>query len=188
MADNDSSQIKNPVTGAMVFGLSGAAVTAIGAAIRKNNVHTEAMSVLVGGVITGAIAGSVGCCITGDHAGLPFKLQLGLSLIETSLALAASLTAPLMGDLVMGYDNKWGRVIVDGLIGDATVIGGAVGVVAAGATLYGLGYGACSLGQRVASLGMFSNRNHVNLNTSSVPSINSDAEAVSEVNAGMNNV
>lgn len=184
MADDNKnkSQAINPVSGAMIFGLSGAAVTAIGAAIRKNDVHSEAISVLVGGVITGALAGTIGCCITGENA------SLGLQLLEVSLSIAPSLTAPLMGDLVMDLDNKWGRVIVDGLIGDATVVGGVIGVAAAGATLYGLGYGACALGQSIASLGMFSNRNQASSNASSVPAIEPDIEAVRDVNIGTNKV
>ena len=51
-----------------------------------------------------------------------------------------------MGETVMQLGTNWGRVVVDDLIGGATLVGGVVGVAA----VAGLGYGAYKLAECIS--------------------------------------
>ncbi len=134
MAGNEeesTNNINNPIPGAITYGLGGAAVTAIGAAIRGNNIHKEAMTVLVGGVITGAMAGTFGCCLPNtEDSSCSMKIACGA--LNSGLQLAAFLTAPIMGEQIMDLGISWAPTVVDGLIGDGVILGGvaAIGTVA----------------------------------------------------------
>ncbi len=145
------SKVKNPCTGAGTFGLGGAAVTALGAYILGSEVQKEALVVLVGGVITGAMAGTIGCCLpqSTENTGLHIKCTLGL--LETGLAVGALLTAPIMGETIMQLGTEWKQTVIDELVGSATVAGGACGLVAVGAIAVGACYGFGSLWNRSAA-------------------------------------
>lgn len=121
-------KISNPISGAILTGLFGAADVAVGAAVRQNDVHDEAMTMLVGGVITGAMAGVVGCMIPSAR-NVPVQIKLAIGILNVGLIVAAGLTAPLMGELILDNDTKWGRVIVDDLIGGAILLGGTIALV-----------------------------------------------------------
>jgi hypothetical protein len=112
------------------MGLFGAAQTAIGAAIRGNSVHNEAMTALVGGLVTGAMAGTLGCCLP-DTKNASFGLTFGVVVLEMSLGLASSLSAPKMGEEIMGLGIDWSTTVEDQLIGGCAVAGGLVAVGAA---------------------------------------------------------
>ncbi len=131
LKDNNSSNnpINNPISGAMTFGLCGAAMTAIGAAIRKNSVHNEAMVVLVGGVITGAIAGSLGCCLP-ETKDVNLTMQICFGLLTIGLQLAAFLSAPKIGEHIMNLGTKWNTTVVDELIGEGVLLGGLAAIIA----------------------------------------------------------
>ncbi|MBA4697315.1 MAG: hypothetical protein H2069_08025 [Legionella sp.] len=115
--------ITGAISGTVLFGPGGAAVTAMGAAINDQNVSNEALTVLVGGSLTGAIAGAINRVLrNASDTPASWRLNLGTAL----LGVAASLTAPLMGKLVLSNDNDWGQTIVDGLIGEAVLLGAAL--------------------------------------------------------------
>ncbi len=141
------SQVKNPFAGAVSFGLAGAAAAALGAVIRGNSVHNEAITVLVGGSVTGAIAGTLGCCIPGRTKEAPLTLMLCLGALESSLALAAALTAPLLGETIMHLGTTWSTIIIDELIASGVIVGGVVGL----ASVAGLVYGSTKLCQTLYS-------------------------------------
>lgn len=140
--------ISNPFVGAIAIGVGRAISTAIGAAIRENDVHSEALTVLAGGAITGAIAGLLGCCIpeTDNNSSLFLKMAEGV--LVTGISVAAILTAPIMGEECLQLGIDWGQVIVDSLIGDATITACvlAIGIVG------GIGVGC------VKGIGFFSGR------------------------------
>ncbi len=119
--------IFNPLTGALLVGTS-AATVAIGANIRQHSVYKEAMTVFMGGLVTGAFAGSVGCCIPEPREHSSTLCKRTITVLKVSLIVAGDLTSPLMGDAMMKFGTHWGRVIVDELIGDSVIIGGLVGV------------------------------------------------------------
>ncbi|MDI9818878.1 MULTISPECIES: hypothetical protein [unclassified Legionella] len=141
------SKFTNPVSGAITIGIGNAISTSIGASIRDNNVHDETVTTLTGGVITGAIAGLFACCLPEVKKNSSSALKFSVGILQSSLALAASLTAPLMGEAVLHYGTEWAEVVVDDLIGRATLISAAVGTVA----VVGLGFGAVKLGQNCSS-------------------------------------
>ena len=64
MLDNSSNNnaLRSLIRGAATC-LVMAACAATGAALRGNNVHNEAITMLAGGSLTGAIAGTFGRCI-----------------------------------------------------------------------------------------------------------------------------
>lgn len=135
--EQKSSSIHNPCSGAMTFGLGGSTLTAIGADIMGHSVQKEALTVLVGGVITGALAGTLGCCLPNTKdANLGMKIAFGV--LEMGLGLAASLTAPLMGERILNMGTSWGETVVDGLVGGSVLAAGAVGLAAAVAVRVGV--------------------------------------------------
>jgi hypothetical protein len=127
--EQKSSNIQDPCSGAMSIGLVGAAVTAIGANIMGHSVHDEAMTVLTGGVITGALAGTFGCCLPDtQNANLGMKIAFGV--LKAGLGLAATLTAPLMGETILNLGTSWSDTVVDGLVGGSVVAAGVIGLAA----------------------------------------------------------
>lgn len=134
------SEFTNPVCGAVAIGIGNAIGTSIGASIRNNNVHDETITNLTGGVITGAIAGLFACCLPKYNEDSSSALKFSVGILHSSLALAASLTAPLMGEALLHYDTKWSEVVTDDLIGGASLLGATVGAAA----LLGLCAGAVS--------------------------------------------
>lgn len=127
---NNDSQIANPITGAMSFGLVGALVAAIGASIRDNSVHDEAMTVLVGGVIVGAMAGTVGCCTSNPSENASACAKFTLGLLSAGIALTAFFTSPMMGELILDKDTNWDDVIIDEIVGGLSLTAGALGAAA----------------------------------------------------------
>lgn len=182
--DQEQSKVRNPVSGAMAYGLGGAAIAATGAAIRDNAVHNEAMTILVGGVITGAIAGSVGCCVPQTNESSNLCLRLGLGVLDLGLNVAAFLSAPTMGELVMDLDVPWGRVLVDELIGSATLTGGVLGVAAT----VGISYGAYKCAQHCCSSNFFTPAaNTISKPTVQLPAIDLEAP-ISTTSVTVNNL
>lgn len=128
-----SRKALNPISGAFSASLGGAACVAVGSAIRQHNTHQEALIQLAGGAINGAIAGTIALCMPYDSMGSGLKSGVG-----SVLSIAASLTAPLMGELVLKYGAEAGPIVVDNLIGSSVFI--AAGLVAA-CCIGGLGLG-----------------------------------------------
>lgn len=119
--------ITGAMSGAVLFGPGGAAVTAMGAAINDQSVSNEALTVLVGGSLTGAMAGAINRVLwNASDTPASWRLKMGSAL----LGLAASLTAPLMGKLILNNDNDWGQTVVDGVIGGAVLVGAGLTVKA----------------------------------------------------------
>jgi hypothetical protein len=135
---NDTSNVNNPISGAIAYGLGGALAVTIGASIRGNSVYNEALTILAGGAITGAFAGLVGCSIPTTNKDSEVRLRLAVGVINTALGLAAFLTAPLMGEQCLNLGTDWNQTVVDGLVGSATVAACSLGVaVAVGCCTYG---------------------------------------------------
>ena len=171
--EKKSSDVRNPCAGAMSFGLGGAAVTAIGADIMGHSVHKEALTVLVGGVITGAFAGTFGCCLPDTQdANLGMKIAFGV--LEAGLCAAASLTAPLMGERILNLGTSWGETVVDGLVGGGVLTAGCLGLAATVAV--GVGVLSCCNGT------LFAQRNTTGNNTATSLSAAVENEAATAVN------
>lgn len=126
MSKSTNSEFTNPVSGAIAIGIGNAIGTSIGASIRNNNVHDETITNLTGGVITGAIAGLFACCLPKIQEDSSSALKFSVGVLHSSLSLAASLTAPLMGEALLHYGTEWSDVVIDDLIGTATFVGGAL--------------------------------------------------------------
>ena len=134
MSDNSSNNnaLSNPIRGAFTC-LGMAACAATGAALRGNNVHNEAITMLVGGSLTGAMAGFLGMCalpkITEESS---LTTHVYSWLLASGLEVGAIFTAPLMAELV-GYsvDNAKDTV-VDTFMGIGVIGGGLVGLGACG--------------------------------------------------------
>lgn len=117
------SPVSNPVTGAISYGLGCAAFVALGAAVRGHSVHDEAMTVLIGGVICGAIAGLLGSILL-------ILLPQTFAVAEYMLQLAALLVIPFVGH----QSHTWAEfnyvyVLIDILIGSAIIAGGVCALV-----------------------------------------------------------
>ena len=116
-SSTENNTLRNPITGAFsCLGL--AACAAGGATYRENNVHDEAITMLLGGVMTGAMAGALGMCIIPKvNKESSASTRFASWLITLGLEVAVVLTAPEMAEVV-GYDtaNKE-DTIVDTFIG-----------------------------------------------------------------------
>jgi hypothetical protein len=128
--EKSSFAFSNPVKGA-VAGLGVSAVTAIGASIKGHDVHQEAMTNLVGGVIVGAIAGSLGCCVPNPEN---FELcgKFSIYLLQAAISTGVTFTAPLMGETVMGLGANYMQTVADSFIGSGVVSGAALGLAGVG--------------------------------------------------------
>lgn len=138
MRKKNKLNLRNPVAGATAIGLGLPLATTIGAVVRHNDIHAEAMTTLVGGVISGAIAGTFGCCVPEADKNSSCCLQFSVAVLSKALVTAAALTAPLIGEKCLNLGITWGQTVIDGLIGDAILLGG---VLAVGATCTGVLYG-----------------------------------------------
>lgn len=107
------SPVGNPITAAITFGLSGAALVAIGAVIRGHDIWKEAMVIMSGGGLTGGFAGLVGYWLYVNHESI-FKLLEGI------LEFCAFFAAPAMGNLLLRKNGfSYLRLLIDLLIGTA---------------------------------------------------------------------
>lgn len=123
-----TNTFSNPISGAISAGLGGAACVAIGAAIRDNDVDDEAMTQMVGGVITGAIAGFLGYCYELKSSDQEQTLCSIKSALDIGLSFGALLTAQLMGEEILDRGTTWEDVVVDNLIGGSILAGGACAI------------------------------------------------------------
>lgn len=134
--ENKKDNMSNPFSGAATcFGA--AACVAVGAAIRGNSVHDEAIAYLVGGSITGAIAGTVGMFTipnTDDSTSLGLKICSWT--LKTGLSIAATVTGPIMAELLVDNSSSPMETVEDCFIGSAVVTGGMVGLAAVAAAPY----------------------------------------------------
>ena len=139
MPDNSSEKniFKSPIGGASTC-LPMAACAALGAALRGNNVHNEAITMLVGGVQTGAMAGFLGMCvlpkITEESS---LCTQVFSWLLTLVLEASAISTAPLIADAVEYPVDNEKDTVVDTFYG-AGVISAVVvvlGVACCGVTV-----------------------------------------------------
>lgn len=135
--NENQSQVRNPCTGASVFGLGGAVSIALGswAWFHETNLRANTLTVLAGGAVTGAIAGSVGCFIPTTDQGTPLRIKLALGLLDTALSATAFFTAPLMGEVMLNSGTEWSEVIVQELAGSATIVAGVVGIAVVGGAI-----------------------------------------------------
>ncbi|MFA6302034.1 MAG: hypothetical protein WC627_02735 [Legionella sp.] len=132
---NNQTKKTNPLMGVSIFGLGATLIVALGAIIRDNKVHDEALAVLVGGAINGAIAGLVHSCIPTTNEDSNSCLKFVTAVLDTALPITAFLTAPLMGEQYLGYGSSWGETVLDEIIESASIAGsvelaGATAVVA----------------------------------------------------------
>lgn len=127
-----SNKFNNPVSTAITTALAGAAGVATGAAMRGNSVHNEALTILAGGAITGAIAGLVGCCIPETDKDFSRSAKFAIAAAQATLGLAATLTAQLMGEACLHLHTNWDETVKDQLAGTAAI---TAGVLAVGATV-----------------------------------------------------
>lgn len=113
-----NSPVANPISGAITYGLGTAATVSIGAVIRKNRVHDEAMTILIGGVICGVIFGIVGLSME-MFAPSKFKAVDGI------LQCGALFSSPAMGYFVRQYSSyKYTEVVIDMFVGGCVASGG----------------------------------------------------------------
>lgn len=110
------SPVQNPLLGAIIYGLTGAACVSIGAAIRKNDIHAEAITVLCGGLLSGGIAGLLGTI---------FLVINPRSLItyESFLQCGAFFSAPILGISLIRNDMMYTNVLIDSLVGSCIIFG-----------------------------------------------------------------
>lgn len=140
--DGTKSKLRNPCVAAGGYGLVGAMSTAIGASLLERSVHDQGLTVLVGGAVTGAIAGSLGWCLHRvDRGDLSIGLKIVYGVLETGLDTAAALTAPLMGEQIMGYGTEWGATMVSELVGASVLVGAGFALAACGGLFYCAGKG-----------------------------------------------
>lgn len=117
-AERKQTSVDNPIVGAIAFGLGSPIRVSIGASIRGNNVHEEALTVLYGGLVIGFICGVLG-------AGLIISKPKNEQIYNVLLQWCAILLTPLLGQRMNGYDSAtWTRVITDQLVGSCIIIGG----------------------------------------------------------------
>lgn len=114
--ERQQTSVDNPINGAITFGLGAPLTVAIGAAIRGNNIHQEAITVLYGGLVIGFICGMFGACIIG---------QKNEQFYNVVLQWCGILLTPLLGRVMSGFASAtWSRVIVDGMVGSCVIVGG----------------------------------------------------------------
>ncbi len=130
-------QVNNPCTGAISYGLGGAVSIALGswAWFHETNLRANTLTVLAGGAVTGAIAGSVGCCVPATDEDSSLCARIGLGTLNSALALTAYLTAPLMGEAMLNYGTKWNEVVIQELAGGATIVGGVAALAIVGGVI-----------------------------------------------------
>lgn len=117
MSDTNTviSPTSNPLSAAFAYGLGGAACTALGAAICHKDVNNEAMAVLVGGSICGAIFGSAGLMV------LMLSPEL-YKFVDAFLQFGALFATPAMGCSVASYPTcSYNRILIDFLVGNAVL-------------------------------------------------------------------
>lgn len=111
------STVQNPIAGAVVYGLVGIVCVTVGASIRKNNVHDEGIAVLLGGLVSGAIAGSVGMYFA-------FKSPYIMVRLEPFLQSSAFFLAPAIGSFITGHHNiMFTNLLIDCLVGGSLLFG-----------------------------------------------------------------
>lgn len=125
-----SNQFSKPISSAVSMALGSAAAVATGAAMRGNNVHNEAVTILAGGAITGAIAGLFRCCIPETDEDFSTSAKFAIAAAQTTLALAATLTAQLMGEACLNLHTNWDETVIDQFAGTATITAGVLAVAA----------------------------------------------------------
>lgn len=112
------SPVSNPVSGAITYGLGCAASVALGAAVRGHSVHDEAMTVVIGGVICGAVAGLMGSILL-------ISLPQTFIVADYILQLIALLLLPFVGHELRAWTEfRYVYVLVDILIGSCIIAGG----------------------------------------------------------------
>ncbi len=113
------SPIQNPLIGAAVYGLSGSACVAVGAMIRGNDVYHEGIAVLLGGAISGALAGIVGLVL------LNYSPR-NLVKVDAIIQCGAYFSAPAFGKLFeKSYSLQYTDVLIDSLVGGSMFFGGS---------------------------------------------------------------
>jgi hypothetical protein len=135
-----SFAFSNPVKGATA-GLVVSACTALGAKIIGHDVHQEALTTLVGGVIVGAIAGSFGCCVPNPD-GFSCSGKFAIYLLQTAIGNAVTCAAPVMGEAILGLGSNYSDTVIDTYVGSGVLTGGLLGVAG---VVGGIAYGAYSL-------------------------------------------
>lgn len=123
--------VSNPIQGASVYGLTAAGMTAIGAwVLNPTHIYTDTLTVLAGGAVVGAIAGTITCCLStgASTAETPTTRPLATQCIDTALAITALLTAPLMGQAILHHSRSWSEVMLAEVVGSAITGAGACGI------------------------------------------------------------
>ena len=120
--------LRDPCAGAFNLGTLSALCASLGAVFRHRAVHHEALTALVGGVINGAIVGSIGPFLPEkNHFKLSsYRTYLLIALCEFGLEIAAQLTSARMGELVLRTDINWGQTIIDQCVGAYFLIGASL--------------------------------------------------------------
>jgi hypothetical protein len=103
---------------AVTIGFSAAPIIALGSWVwcDKKNLRVNTVTALVGGTVTGAIAGAASCLIPTTTINENTTLSRRIAL-NAALALVAYITAPLMGKVILNYDIEWYEFAVQALGG-----------------------------------------------------------------------
>lgn len=118
----------------IVTGLLTSAATAIGAVISEtfdpeaHDVHTEAMTTLVGGAIVGALASCVGFSLLNLATNETNQTSVNkcARLVEFMMSIGIILSAPLAGEFILNSGTEWDATVIDTLLGMAVMCGGAI--------------------------------------------------------------
>lgn len=140
MSDEKKDPMANPFSGAATC-LAAAACVAVGAELRGHSVHDEAIAYLAGGSITGAIAGTVGMfTIPNTDNSSSLTLKLCSWTLKTGLAVAATVTGPIMAELLVDNSSSAMETVEDAYIGAGMITGSALGLAATVGAVYGASY------------------------------------------------
>jgi hypothetical protein len=108
------------------FGILGSALTSVGAVLRNRNAHDETLTMLVGGIYVGALLGLVNSLLPETNENSSNCLKFTTAVFQVGLGVAASLTAPLVGEGYLHYNTQWNETVIDYYTGAAIVAAGAI--------------------------------------------------------------
>lgn len=117
--------LRNICSGAFNIGTSASFGVTLGAVFRQRSFSNEALTMLLGGVINGAIVGSIGSILPekNEFKLMSYRTYLLIGFCEIALELGAQLTSPLMGELLLKRGIQWGETIIDAFVGISFLLG-----------------------------------------------------------------
>ncbi len=117
--------LRNICSGAFNVGISSSLAVTLGAVFRQRSPSNEALTMLLGGVINGAVVGSIGSNLPekNEFKLTSYRTYLLIAFCEVALELGAQLTSPLMGELILKRGVQWGEIIIDDFVGISFLLG-----------------------------------------------------------------